>query len=111
MVKHQDAHLQKTPGQLIQVAGRFSLQVDDIPVNVEVVPHPVVSSVVSKIVSKVMAEQKDQKDPTKHPSQKQDKNDDNNDKSDSDCEMSKKDTEHLSKAVSHVKWMAHETAK
>ena len=95
MAKHQDAHLQienrTSPRQLIQVTGRFSLQVNDIPVNyVEVVQHPVVSAVVSNIVSKVMAEQKGQKDPTKHPFQKQDKNDNNNNKTDSDCEMSKK---------------------
>ena len=36
---------QKTPGQMIQAAGRFSMQVDDIPVNVKVVPHSLVSSI------------------------------------------------------------------
>ena len=115
---------QKTPGQMIglQEAGKFSMQVDDIPDNVEVVPHPLVSSVFSNIVSKVMSENKGQKDPNKHPFQSQqpekdnDKDDDNNnnDKTDSDCEvveMSKKDTQCLSNAVNHVKWMAHETAK
>ena len=68
-----------------------------------------------------MAENKGQKDPYKHPFQRQqeekDKHKDdnnNNEKTDSDCEiveMSKKDTQHLSNAVSHVKWMAQEMAK
>ena len=105
---------QKTPGQMLQAAGRFSMQVDDIPVNVEVLPHPLVS-VVSNIVSKVMAENKGQKDPNKHPFQRQqeekdkhkdDNNNNNNDKTDSDCEvveMSKKDTQCLFNAVRHVK--------
>ena len=64
---------QKTPGQMIglQEAGIFSMQVDDIPVNVEVVPHPLVSSVVSNIVSKVMSENKGQEIPNKHPFQSQ----------------------------------------
>ena len=106
----------------LQETGRFSMQVDDIPVNVEVVPHPLVLSVVSNIVSKEMSENKGQKDPNMHPFQSQqpekdkDKDDNNNndDKTDSDCEvveMSKKDTQCLSNAVSHVKWMAHEMAK
>ena len=98
------------------------MQVNDIPVNFEVVPHPLVSSVVSNIVSKVMFENKGQKDPNKHPFQSQqpekdkDKDDNNNndDKTDSDCkvvEIGKKDTQHLSNAVTHVKWRAHEMAK
>ena len=121
MPRHPPAdRKQKTPGQMIglQEAGRFFMQMDDIPVNVEAVPHPLVSSVVSNIVSKVMSENKGQKDPNKHPFQSQqpekDKDNNNNNKTDSDCEvveMSKKDTQHLSNAVSHVKCMAHETAK
>ena len=113
---------QKTPGQMIQAAGRFSMQVNDIPVNVEAVPHPLVSSVVSNIVSKVMVEDKGQKDPNKHPFQRQqeekdkhkDDNNNNDDKTDSDCEVveiSKKDTQCLSNVVSHVKWMAQEYDK
>ena len=110
---------QKTPMQILQATGRFSMQVEDIPVNVEVVhPHPLVSSVVSYIVSKVMDEDKAKKDPSKHSFQGQDKdkddNNDNDDKTDSDCgvvEMSVKDTEHVSNVVSHVKWMAQEMAK
>ena len=103
---------QKTPRQMIQASGRFCMQVDDIPVNVEVVPHPLVSSVVSNNVSKVMAEDKGQKDPNKHPFQRQQeekgkhKDDNNDDKTDSDCEVvdiSKKDNQCLSNAVSHVK--------
>ena len=110
---------QKTPSQLL-APGRFRLEVDDIPVNVEVVQPvvpPVVSTVVSSIVTKVMGEKKGQKDPTKHPFQKQDKKDDNDDdnnnnnKSDSDCQMTEQETQCLSEAVSHVKWMAQETAK
>ena len=77
---------QKILGQIIQAAGRFSMQVDDIPVNVEVVPHPLVSSVVSNIVSKVMAEDKGQKDPDKHPfkrqQEKKDKHKDDNNNND-----------------------------
>ena len=115
--------IQKTPGQMIQAAGIFSMQVDDIPVNVEVLPpHPLVSSVVSNIVLKVMGKHKGQKDPNKHPFQRQaqekdkdkEDNNDNDDRTDSDCkvvEMSKKDTQHLSNAVSHVKCMAEQSAK
>ena len=69
-----------------------------------------------------MAENKGQKDPNKHPFQRQqeekdkhkDDNNNNDDKTDSDSqvvEMSKKDNQHLSNAVSHVKWMAQETQK
>ena len=102
---------------MLQVTGRFSIQVEDIPVNVEVVhPHPLVSSVVSYIVSKVMDEDKAKKDPRKHlfQGQDKDKDDNNDDKTDSDCEvveMSVKDTKRVSNAVSHVKWMAQEMAK
>ena len=113
---------QKTPGQMLQSAGRFSMQVADIPVNVEVVPlHPLVSLIISGIVSKVMAEEKGKKDPSKQPFQRQqpdkdkdDNNNNNNNKTNSDCnivEINKKDTQRLSNVVSHVKWMAEQYAK
>ena len=87
MPRHPPADMkQKTPRQMLQTAGRFSMQVGDIPVNVEVIlPHAkqaLVSTVTSSkiIISKVIAEQKD---PSKHPFQRQqpdkdkDKDDDN----------------------------------
>ena len=69
-----------------------------------------------------MAEDKGQKDLNKHPFKRQpqeknkdkDDNNDNDDKTYSDCEvveMSKKGTQHVSNAVSHVKWMAEQSAK
>ena len=63
----------KTPGQMIQAAGRFSMQVADISVNVEVIPPHAKQAFVSTIASGYISKAMGEKDPSKHPFQKKPK--------------------------------------